>query len=86
MYIQNAYLAKALRLFCPINGTRFEKWNEEMSQKWNKVREWNEEMSPKWNNVREWNEEMFEKWNNVREWNGEMFRKWNTGTYKNRDF
>ena len=78
LYIQNAYLAKALRLFCPKNGTTFEKWNEEMFEKWNKVREWNEEMSQKWNNVRKWNGEMFEKWNSV--------RKWNTGMYKNTDF
>ena len=39
LYIQNAYLAKALRLFCPKNGITFGKWNEEMSQKWNNVRE-----------------------------------------------
>ena len=37
LYIQNAYLAKALRLF--------------LSQKWNNVRKWNTEMFQKWNDV-----------------------------------
>ena len=32
---------------CPKNGTMFGKWNVEMSQKWNNVRERNRELSRK---------------------------------------
>lgn len=46
LYIQNAYLAKASRLFMYQSGTMPQKWNRELSRKWNDVREMEQGIVP----------------------------------------